>query len=173
MFRTRREKTLFFATIIVIMSVLVYTGVVEPMMSNYSMTKNQVTALENELFDMMDNLSQIEAIHQDYRDIADFVEDDYDQLDNDMFRIVYNICRRAGITHPQIDPVTRSTIEDIEGYREVNITLNFSGDFPRVLRFLEEVKKGAFVVKSMNLTVSATDGNIRVSTRLMRIVDVQ
>lgn len=173
LFRTKREKSLFIITLLVVTSVFVYTMVIEPLMTNFMMTTNQVAALESELVDLTDNLAQIDKIHQDYRDIADFVEDDYPELDNDLFRTVYSICRRAGISQPQIEPVSRSSIEDIEGYIEANIMVNFTGDFPRILRFLEEVKQGAFVVKSFNLTVNPSTEDIRVYARLMRIVDIQ
>ncbi len=172
MFRTRREKILFIATIVAGIGFFVYTGVIEPMMANFMTTNTEVSVLKTELQELTANLSEIDQIQQEYQDIADYVEDDHPRLNDDLERMVYNICRQAGISNPPMDPVERRAIDDVEGYKKASIRVNFTGDFQNLLRFLEEVKKGAFVVESFNVRVGS-DGRMNVTARLMRIVDVQ
>lgn len=172
LFKSQREKYLFFFVIFAVaLPALIFT-VVLPARNNVKRTNRKLAKIEKQLQELSDNLAKVDEINSDYHSIADFITNNHENLDSQLVKEIYQVCRNLGINYPKIDPEPLTPIEGVSGFGEIAISLNVTGTHHIILKLLDELENSGFIAKSISFSINQTDAEVSFYGKFVRIIDI-
>ncbi len=147
LFKTRREKTIFFATCAVIAGALLFNWIIYPLVDEWSRTSTRLANKQAELKkvnQLLKNESKILADYEQYQKIIR-LKDPQKRAEDTLLLQTDELQKETGVRFNRMDPVRKRKVSRSD-YQVYTIQVVFEGDLATVGRFLQGmVERGLYI----------------------------
>jgi NhaP-type Na+/H+ or K+/H+ antiporter len=156
LFKTQREKTIFFATCLVIVGTLLFNWLVLPMATQWYTTASKLSDKRAELKNMnelLKNESNILSEYEQYQKVIR-LKDPNKRANDTLLLQVDEIQKELNIHYTRLDPVYRKKLEK-SNYYAYTIQVSFDGDLTTAGQFLKGVQERGLYIDYLQITPKA------------------
>lgn len=172
---SKREKTLFIATVVaVLLGVLSQT----PLLQTAQALKTSQSDVDSAIKTFKNDQERLAAgadIIKQYKEI----EDQFPQLkqgqkaEYQFSEDVDRLCKSLDFKYPTIDPPERQDIPDVEEYQFITVNVRTSGKFSSVSKLLKGFAEKKLIIKEVNLKHTIDNDNVHIIVRVARIAKAE
>lgn len=143
---SRRERGILYLAIIVIIGVLSYITVIEPLWKRWQDLNNSISSKEIKLLKNLKILAQRDIIARLYDKYAENIrmKGSVEEETAVILREIENIARTSNIYITDIKP---QKVKDMEFYKEYYVELESEGDISGLARFIYELQNSKQILK--------------------------
>jgi len=139
---SKREKSLFYITILVISSVLVCNFLIIPIFANLSKINDEIekkSSLLRRYSRLLNREDDVLSLYKDYQDNFDGLQETM----SNFFEKVKTIADKVGL---KIEGVKPLPVKE-KGYKEISLEIELEGDFKSIFRFTDALETSPFFIR--------------------------
>jgi hypothetical protein len=147
LFKTRREKNIFYATCSVVVLALLFNVLIYPLVDEWSSTSSKLASKRNELKkvnQLLQNESKIIADYDQYQKVIR-LKDPQKRPEDTLLLQTDELQKETGVQFSRMDPVRKRKVSKSD-YQVYTIQVVFDGDLATIGRFLHGmVERGLYI----------------------------
>lgn len=153
---SQRERHAFYIAVIVIIGVLSYIIVIEPIWKKWQDLNDSITNRESQLLKNLKILAQRDIIAELYNKYAENIKmkGSVEEETATILREIENIAR---ISNTYITDIKPQRVQDMEFYKEYYIELEAEGDVSNIAKFIYDLQNSEQILKVRYLRLNPRD----------------
>ena len=173
--KTKRERTLFYITVIVILGSLLLTWVILPGIDQWVTVSTKLSRKKTELENVNELLKNEKRINEEFDKYQKGIQvNDPQKRPEDVLLLqAYDMQKETNIRFTRMDPVVIKKIPKMPGYQSYSLQAVFDADLVTVGRFFEALQiRGLYIdyLQIVPKAKAAHNPNLTVTIRLAKVV---
>ncbi len=167
----KRERILMFATIIVAVLALFYQLGFSSLYDSITETSEQLEAEKEKFEEYIEQYERKDQIEKAYKEIeGTFPPTDPNMKPEQQFiEDVANMAKKFGFLHPDFEPPKDETIENVNDYKFILLTVTVTGPLDNLSNLLIEFHRNALLIKELQLSAPLDRDSITATITAARI----
>lgn len=165
---SRRERIIFYLCIIVIVSAVFYTLVVEKIIISWKKLDLKIARAEKELFKNYRLIRRKEDIYTEYEKYISYmkVKEGIEEKSSSILMEIENLARRNNVTTTDIKPLGA---KDVDFYKKYVFEVSAEGDIRALTKFIYDMQASPKILTVEYLSLSAKNSGGGILHAEMRI----
>lgn len=168
---SKRERKIFYLAILIIVGVLSYITVIEPLWQKWQELNKSISSQEIQLLKNLKILAQRDVIAQLYDKYAENIKmkGSVEEETAVILREIENIARTSNTYITDIKPLR---VQDMEFYKEYYVELESEGSISNLARFIYDLQNSKQILKVKYLRLNPKDETAEVLKGYMIVTKI-
>ncbi len=174
---SKREKIILIITIIIIIFAIIYRfggTIFSPALFGFG---PELSHKEKLFESFKKSIKRREKIETEYETIVGkYTSSSNSKLrrEEDIFaEDVSKICKEMGNPYPNISKSTENTLEGVDNYKEITLTISINNSYENVMKLLKRFNKSSYLIKNLTIRCPTNKTILEFDITLSKIVKAE